>query len=228
MATYVLIHGAWHGAWCWEYLKAELEKEGHKVITPNLPIDTSATLVDYADLVIKEIGEADDPIVIGHSMAGLLLPVIAEKTFVRRLVYLCGVLRRAGQSLEQDHQAGVNPGLIIPGFENVKTDEGEGFSSLKKEAIPFFYDDCTSEIQEWAFSKLRKQHSYWNEENPQKEWSEASVSAIICTEDKAINPAWSEQVAKDWLEVTPITLPGSHSPFLSRPKELAEILMNEI
>ena len=96
MATYVLIHGAWHGAWCWDYVKAELEKEGHHVITPNLPIDTSATLVDYADLVVKEIEDAEDPVVVGHAMAGLLLPIIAEKTFVRELVYLCAEVRRGG------------------------------------------------------------------------------------------------------------------------------------
>lgn len=230
MATYVLIHGAWHGAWCWEYLKAELEKEGHKVVTPNLPIDTSATLVDYADLVAKELEELDldDPVVVGHSMAGLLLPLIAEKTYVRRIVYLCAMFRRAGQSLAQDQEAGVNSGLIIPGFEEVKTDEGENFSLLKKEAIPFFYNDCSVELQEWAFGKLRKQRDYWEEGNPQAEWPEVSKTAIICSEDKAIDPSWSEQVVRDWLEITPILLPGGHSPFLSRPKELAEILMNEI
>ena len=132
-----------------------------------------------------------------------------------------------GQSLEQDYEAGINSGLIIPGFEKVKTDEENNFSSLKKETIPFLYDDCSVELQEWAFNKLRKQHSYWQEENPQDEWPEASVLAIICTEDKVIDPAWSEQIARDWLEVTPIMLPGGHSPFLSRPKELAEVLMND-
>src|ERR1700741_2878047 len=107
MATYVLIHGAWHGAWCWDFVKPELEKEGHKVITPNLPIDTSATLVDYAKFVVNEIEEEWDPIIVGHSMAGLLLPIIAEYTIVRRLVYLCGVVRRAGASLAEDHEDGV-------------------------------------------------------------------------------------------------------------------------
>jgi pimeloyl-ACP methyl ester carboxylesterase len=228
MATYVLIHGAWHGAWCWDFVKPELEKEGHKVITPNLPIDTEATLIDYAKFVVNEIDEEWDPIVVGHSMAGLLLPLIAENTIVRRLVYLCAVLRRAGCSLAEDHEDGVNPGLTIPGFEQIKVDENDGFSSLKKEAMPYFYADCTEEIQKWAFSNLRKQHSYWKEENPQEEWPEVSSASIICTEDKAIDPHWSEQVARDWLNVRPITLSASHSPFLSHPKKLAEILLKEI
>jgi pimeloyl-ACP methyl ester carboxylesterase len=221
----VLIHDAWHGAWCWKYLKPELEKEGHKVITPDLPIDTKASLVDYSSVVVDAIGEETDLFLVGHSMAGLLLPIIAEKVLVSKLVYLCGVLRRAGKSLAQDNQDNVNKGLTIPGFEKVYTDEGGGFSSLKKEAIPYFYGDCPSEIQEWAFGNLRKQHTYWNETNPQTEWPDVPVASIICTEDKAINPEWSEQVAKDWLRVTPVTLPGSHSPFLSRPIELAQVLM---
>jgi pimeloyl-ACP methyl ester carboxylesterase len=228
MATFVLIHGAWHGAWCWKYVKDELEKQGHKVITPELPIDTPATLVDYAKVVTDSIESESSPFIVGHSMAGLILPLIAEKIVVSRLVYLCPVLRRAGKSLALDHEAGVNPGLTIPGFEKVKSDEEEGFSSLKREALPYFYADCSSEIQEWAFGNLRKQHSYWRERSHQTEWPEVPTSSIICTEDRAIDPGWLEQVSKDWLSVTPIKLVSSHSPFLSRPKELTEILLYQI
>jgi pimeloyl-ACP methyl ester carboxylesterase len=37
MSTYVLIHGAWHGGWCWEKVKSLLEQAGHRVLTPDLP-----------------------------------------------------------------------------------------------------------------------------------------------------------------------------------------------
>jgi pimeloyl-ACP methyl ester carboxylesterase len=46
----------------------------------------------------------------------------------------------------------------------------------------------------------------------------------VCTEDRLVQPAWSERIAKDWLGAELVRLPGSHSPFLSRPHDLADVL----
>ena len=52
MSTFALVHGAWHGAWCWERLTPELEALGHRVITLDLRSDdSSASFDDYADAV---------------------------------------------------------------------------------------------------------------------------------------------------------------------------------
>ena len=54
MSTFVLVHGAWHGAWCWERFVPELEIRGHTAIAMNLPVeDGAATFDDYALVVIR-------------------------------------------------------------------------------------------------------------------------------------------------------------------------------
>lgn len=77
MTTFVLVHGGAHGSWCSELVVPELEASGHRVVTPDLPIeDDDADLNDWAASVIEEIppDAGDDIILVGHSMAGLVYP----------------------------------------------------------------------------------------------------------------------------------------------------------
>jgi hypothetical protein len=53
MSTFVFVHGAWHGAWCWSRLLPEMQARGHRSVTMDLPIDdANATFADYADIVL--------------------------------------------------------------------------------------------------------------------------------------------------------------------------------
>ena len=79
MSTFALVHGGWHGAWCWERLTPELEALGHRLISLDLPSDdSSASLDDYADVVCAALADVDgdDRVVIGHSLAGQTAEVI--------------------------------------------------------------------------------------------------------------------------------------------------------
>ena len=61
MSTFALVHGAWHGAWCWEQLTPELEALGHRVIAMDLPCDDgAATFDDYADVVCDAVGDCPE------------------------------------------------------------------------------------------------------------------------------------------------------------------------
>jgi pimeloyl-ACP methyl ester carboxylesterase len=96
MSTFALVHGAWHGAWCWERFTPELEALGHRVITLDLPIDDgSASFDDYADVVCAALSDVvgDDLILVGHSLAGQIVPLVAAQRPLRRLVYLSLCLR---------------------------------------------------------------------------------------------------------------------------------------
>ena len=76
MSTFMLIHGAWHGAWCWERLVPELESLGHRTLTVDLPSDDpTATFETYADHAVEAMSTEDDQVVlVGHSMAGMSIP----------------------------------------------------------------------------------------------------------------------------------------------------------
>lgn len=98
--TYVLVHGAWHGGWCWARVRPELENAGARVFTPTLtglgerahlrdPIPSLDTHV--ADIVaLIEAEELTDIILVGHSYAGMVITAVADglKSRISRLVYL--------------------------------------------------------------------------------------------------------------------------------------------
>jgi len=78
MATFVLVHGAWHGAWCWEKVIAHLHHLGHQAVAVDLPgSDPTASFDDYARVVLAAAEGLDDPILVGHSMGGQTIPIVA-------------------------------------------------------------------------------------------------------------------------------------------------------
>jgi pimeloyl-ACP methyl ester carboxylesterase len=81
MTTFALVHGAWHGAWCWEQLTPLLQQAGHDVVTMDLPIeDGAATFDTYADVVCAAIdGRGEDVVLVGHSMSGATVALVAAR-----------------------------------------------------------------------------------------------------------------------------------------------------
>ena len=99
MTTFALVHGAWHGAWCWERLAPLLRDHGHRVVAMDLPSDDrSATVDTYADVVCGELNGHADVVLVGHSLAGLTIPLVAARLPVRHLVYVCALIPDIGRS----------------------------------------------------------------------------------------------------------------------------------
>ena len=112
MATFVLIHGMWHGGWCWQKVVPFLRRAGHEVYTPTLTglgervhlhdhtIDLDTHLQDVVNVV--EYENLQDVILVGHSFGGSLAPAIAEKIPARlaHLVNLDGPLPEDGKALK--------------------------------------------------------------------------------------------------------------------------------
>ncbi len=79
MATFGLVHGAGHGAWCWERLIPILEALGHRAFAMDLPCeDPTAGRERYAEVVDRALPPASDLVLVGHSLAGLTVPLVAR------------------------------------------------------------------------------------------------------------------------------------------------------
>lgn len=226
MATFGLVHGAWHGAWCWDRLTPELETLGHRAWAVDLPCeDWNAGLEDNAAVVAAALADAEgDVVLVGHSMGGITIPLVAARLAVTRLVFLCAFVPEPGCTLNEtlrgdDHRA--DRGLTRP---PVVHDDGSA-SWEPEAAADAFYHDCPEELARRAVSRLRRQ--VWTttrEPCPLERWPDLPSSYILCTDDKLIAPEWSRRVARERLGVDAIELPGGHSPMLSRPRQLAEVL----
>jgi len=225
VSTFVLVHGAWHGAWCWERLVPELEARGHATIAMDMPIgDPRATFDDYATAVIDASAGAEDVVLVGHSLGGMVVPIVATRHQVKAVVWLCPVVPNFG-GLPWDGL----PEMAAPGtFDGlVSNDEGASTWPSLESATNAFYHDCDPADAAAAFARLRPMNpkSLWDRAYPLSEWPDSKRVAIITTDDRAVTREWALAACRGRLKVEPIELPGSHSPFLSRPAELAETLV---
>jgi pimeloyl-ACP methyl ester carboxylesterase len=228
MASFGLVHGAGHGAWCWGRLTPFLEALGHRVFAMDLPCeDAGAGAQDYAEVVDRAIPPVDDLVLVGHSLGGLTAPLVAARRPVRRLVYLCAIVPEFGRSLADqvaDDAALYDPVLRAhPG----RLTAPDGTTTFRDAAAArdIFYQDCTPDDVAWAFARLRPQAVAPRlEPCPLEAWPAVETAYVLCREDHAISPRWSRRVARERLGVEPIELDGGHSPFISRPAVLAGVL----
>jgi len=225
--TFGLVHGAWHGAWCWERLIPELEARGHRGVAVDLPCeDPAAGARRYAEVVDATLPAGDDLVLVGHSLAGLTIPLVAARRPVRALVFLCAVLPAFGESL--DDQLARDAGVYAPGYATHpgRVAHPDGSTSwTDAAAAEVFYHDCAPADARRAAARLRRQSPAPRREPcPLAAWPAAHRVSIYCRDDRAIAPEWAERAARERLGVEPLALDGGHSPFLSRPAALARLL----
>lgn len=222
-----LVHGSYHGAWCWDLLRPELERLGHRVITVDLPIaDPSLGADDYARVVEGALDPGSEPVLVGHSMAGLIIPIVAARRPVRRMVFLAAFLPSPGRSANEQRATEPIDGRVPPRTAEW-TDLGDDVWMVgPKTATELFFHDAPRALAEWATKRLRPQaYRVLNEVSPLTSWpAEVESRSIVCRDDRAINPDWVRAAARERLGVEAIELAGAHSPFLTRPAELAKVL----
>tara|TARA_B110000444_G_scaffold208546_1_gene202969 strand:+ start:788 stop:1501 length:714 start_codon:yes stop_codon:yes gene_type:complete len=232
MSTYVLIHGAWHGAWCWDRVVPLLEQLGHNVVTPDLPGHGDdktplhkVTLQAYADKVCEVINVQAEPVIlVGHSMGGMVITRAAEEcsSNIETLVYLSAVLLGNGVPMIEDPEA-----LIIP---SMTLSADKSFFTIKEEMIKSaFYEDCSDTDIAWAKSKLTPQSAKAFGTSAATVTTEENYGCLTrvyieCLRDQAITPAVQKAMYTNTPCAKVISMDTDHSPFLSAPGALTEHL----
>ena len=115
MADFVLVHGAWHGAWCWRKVIPPLWAAGHRVFAVTLTglgerahlLSKAITLDTHIADVVKviETEELLDLILVGHSYGGVVITGVANRLAqrLRHLVYVDAMVLRPGESWSSTH-----------------------------------------------------------------------------------------------------------------------------
>lgn len=234
MARFVLVAGAWHGAWCWEYVIPLLEERGHRVEAAELPgMGADRTPLDGLDLrawagALKDVidAHAERPILVGHSRGGVVVSQVAEliPERIRLAVYLTALLMRAGETA-LDINGLVPPETLRP-LEVTPTADGLAFLP-DRAAIRLAYQDSSHALFERAFARLTPEPRFGLQ-------SALSLSAarygrvprayVECADDQSV-PLVLQRAMHAREPCSHVrTLETDHCPQYSAPERVAEAL----
>jgi pimeloyl-ACP methyl ester carboxylesterase len=217
--TVVLVHGAFHDGWCWELVRNALDERG----VPNQALDLPFTGLDGdAEAVGKLLDAIDGRVVlIGHSYGGMVISRAASgRDDVAHLVYLCAV--QVADDAEMAEVMSTESALVAA---LVHGDDGS--LSVDPEAAPAaFYHDCDPELTATAVSHLRGMDQGVvqdaDAEPPPAAWTQIPSTYVVCTDDQTIAPVSQRAMAAHAGRV--VEWDTSHSPMLSRPDLVADLL----
>jgi pimeloyl-ACP methyl ester carboxylesterase len=234
MSNYLLIHGAWHGGWCWRKVVVPLlEARGHVAVAPDLPghgddktPTATVTLKSYTDSICKEAKAQGAPVIlVGHSIGGVSITQAAENCpdRIAALVYVCAFLPRNGDSLmswaQRDPKSLVNAN-IIP--------QSDGVVGIRPEGVlEAFYANCSNEDAVFAKSRLAPQASQplgVRVQSTAERWGQIPRYYVECARDRALNLKVQREMQKHSPCRRTFTIDTDHSPFFSAPEQLADIL----
>jgi pimeloyl-ACP methyl ester carboxylesterase len=229
MATFILIHGGYHGGWCWEYLTPLLEAAGHRTLAPNLPGMAGeptpfeqVTLKLTADAVADLVRAQKGPVILaGHSLGGVTISEVAERIpeKIAGLIYLTAILLPNGVSV-----ADRIPQLTAP-MEVIPSPDGFSVNPNPKEAKSSFYNTTDAARAEQAIARLTPQPMTLINERlklSDSRFGRVRRAFIECIRDKAL-PLASQRLMQKELPCDPVvTLDTDHSPFLCAPDQLAQ------
>jgi pimeloyl-ACP methyl ester carboxylesterase len=201
-----------------------MQARGQRSVVMDLPVDDGdATFEDYSDAVLGSYpADLEDAVLVGHSLGAMVVPLVATSRPASLLVFLCGVI----PNIEGKPWDGAPPMSRPETYQTETLDDGSSVFRTLESARLSFYADCDPQDAAWAFERLRPQNSrsLWDRPYPLTQLPDTPRVAIAGVDDAAITIEFSRAVTRPRLGVDPIEIPGAHSPFLARPRELASLL----
>ena len=242
MTTFVLVHGASHGAWCWDKVVPLLEAQGHEAIAVDLPGNTygefdipasEVTLDAYAKHVCKALDRLDEPVVlVGHSLGGITISQTAEyrPEKIRTLVYLTALLLGPGEAMMP--VASRDPETVRAGLQRDSWEVSDDLSVVvfhEESLRSRFYNDCSDDDFVWAKSMLVPQPSgplLDPMQTTEANFGRVAKVYIECLRDGAIPISLQRAMQVNVPCNRTLALDTGHSSFLSAPKELVRHLVS--
>jgi pimeloyl-ACP methyl ester carboxylesterase len=231
--TFVLIAGAWHGAWCWDRVTPLLRAAGHRVLTPELPATgadrtppAEVTLESWARFVADFVATETEPVLVGHSRAGIVISRAAELApgNIGRLVFVSAYLLPNGASMAAEARA--DRGSLVPAHM-IPAESGLTCTLRGDIVRDAFYGDCDDETVAFAAARLTpeplKPLVSAVKVTPER-FGAVPRTYIECTRDRTVTLESQRRMQHTWPCEPVVTLESDHSPFLSHPRELARAL----
>jgi pimeloyl-ACP methyl ester carboxylesterase len=240
VATFILVHGSFHGAWCWQHLKPRLTAKGHRVLAPDLPASGAdltpleqADLTRYAECIGALVAaESEQPILVGHSMGAIVCAQVAEAHASRLAgwVAICGLLLRSGETLNAFLAEFAHLGVEDQVLAHMQLSPDGGEARFPAEAAAeVFYHRCCAKDAQWAAARLGPQATaVYGDLTALSDAAYGRVRRfyVQAGDDRAVSPTYQSLMVERSPCEAIYTLDTDHSPFLSAPQALADVLQD--
>jgi pimeloyl-ACP methyl ester carboxylesterase len=233
MATFVLVHGAWHGSWCWKRVRTALQAQGHDVFTPTLTgvaershllsraVNLETHVLDVENLIRWE--ELSEIVLCGHSYGGCVIGGVADRVpeRIRALVYLDAFVLEDGENLAH-HIPESQYKQLLEGANTV----GEGW---KAPPIPAEVFNVNAGDREWVNRQCTMQPLDTFEQRIRLSGGAGKIRNITYilatgfTEGSPFPPFYEKAKARGWRT---LTVSCGHDVMLDLPDELTQILVD--
>jgi pimeloyl-ACP methyl ester carboxylesterase len=217
--TFVLIHGGFHGSWCYEPLMPFLRQRGHRAVALDLPYhDARLGLEDFGAQTRRVVSE----------IGGLVAPLAASLPNVTRLVELCAIVPTPGRSVIEMHaDLGADGEPTHLPAEAMPLDAEGNVTLPSKQALhDYFYQDCDEQVASWAWNRVVPMGPRVRADpSPLTRWPTCPVTVVLARDDRVVRPDYLRHAAQR-LGAELLEVDGGHSPFASRPEELGELLVS--
>lgn len=205
----------------------ELERRGHSAIAPTMPNDDpEAGLGEYAAAVLESLAGLDpdeDLVIVGHSLGGLVAPIVAHSMPVRPLVYLTSALPKIGGTfLDAAREEPFNRNAAGP----IAGQSDSEFLYVTPESIGYSMNRCDLRTLAWVAGRIRPQAlSPFREVFPLDAYPDVPSSVVLAEDDRGIDVDLMSEIVRRRLGIEPVLLAGDHSIYLSATNELADYLV---
>jgi pimeloyl-ACP methyl ester carboxylesterase len=222
MSTFVMIPGAGGAAWYWHRVAPLLEAADHDAIAVDLPGDDEHKGISaYADLVVDAIGHRRDVVLVAQSLGGFTASVVASRVALERIVLLNAMIPIPGET----------PGAYWGNTRSTEAREAaarrNGYSVAFDLETYFLHDVPSNVAAEGAKHERPEAKIVFSEPATFERWPRVPIRVVIGTEDRFFPRDFQVRVAKERLgaDVSITEIPGGHLVALSRPQELAAVLL---
>lgn len=238
MTTFILIHGSWHGAWCWYKIVPRLEAAGHEAVAIDLPAhgrdwksQKNVTLASNVDRVCEEMDRRKGPVIlVAHSRGGIIASQVAERRPERiaKTFYLAAYLIPHGRTVA--HYFAQDSDSLVPA--NLERNLAEGWDMLRKEAFrEALYADCSEEDVELSTLLLTPepiQSALTPLELSEERFGSVPRIYIEMLRDRAVSHSLQTRMYTETPCERVMTLDTSHSAYFSQPDALTEMLLSAV
>ncbi len=218
--SFVLIPGAGGMAWYWHRVLPLLRRAHHEAIGVELPgDDENVSLKDYAEIVVRAIGERSNVALVAQSLGGFTAPLVCARVSVRSLIFVNAMIPRPGETAGAWWE---NTGAIEARTTAAKAN---GYSTEFDLPTYFLHDIPEAVLRDGPVQQRPQAEAVFKQRCCFEHWPSIPIRVIASANDRFLPLEFQRRVARDRLKMEPEVLPGGHLVALSNPQGLADLLL---